>query len=468
MTTASTEVSEVDSTARFALSLLIAFALFWLVVSGALALANFVQTFSPSFLADCPVMTYGRVRAYAESTLVYGWVANSGFAVALWILGRLGGSPLRSLNWTVVGTFFWNLALVVGLVGIGYGDGSSLPLLRMPRYVQPLLLVASAAISTPGILAWTGRRHKMSFAAQWYAVAALFIFPWLFSAGQVILEWLPLRGVLQAVASGWFVQGAMNLWIAPLGLAAAYYLVPKITGRLIPTYDFAALSFWTLMVVGGWTGGRHLIGGPVPAWIATIAIVSCPLLAFHYLVTIINFRGVFGQSGVVLRFVAFGVLAYVIGGFSDAVTSLRGVAEVTQFTWVETARTQLAVVGAYSMMIFAAIYFVIPRIANQPWRSTSLVRAHFAAQSLGVLVLVIGLVAGGIVQGQGLADAALSFTDIASRVRPWLLVATAGQALLVVGNLVIAFHFYRLVLAKPTEQASALLREPATMEASVS
>ena len=109
MTTASTEVSEVDSTARFPLSLLIAFALFWLVVSGALALANFVQTFSPSFLADCPVMTYGRVRAYAESTLVYGWVANSGFAVALWILGRLGGSPLRSLNWTVVGAFFWNL-----------------------------------------------------------------------------------------------------------------------------------------------------------------------------------------------------------------------------------------------------------------------------------------------------------------------------------------------------------------------
>lgn len=468
MTTASTEVSEVDSTARFALSLLIAFALFWLVVSGALALTNLVQTFTPSFLAGCPVMTYGRVRGYAESTLIYGWVANSGFAVALWILGRLGGSPLRSLNWTVVGTVFWNLALVVGLIGIGSGDGSSLPLLRIPRYVQPLLLVAFAAIATPGVLAWTGRRHKMSFAAQWYAVAALFIFPWLFSAGQVMLEWLPLRGVLQAIASGWFVQAMFNLWIAPLALAAGYYLVPKITGRLVPTYDFAGLSFWTLIVVGAWTGGRHLIGGPVPAWIATIAIVSCPLLAFHYLVTIVNFRGVFGQGGVVLRFVAFGILAYVIGGFSDSVTSLRGVAEVTQFTWIETARTQLALLGAYSMIIFGAIYFMVPRVANQPWRSTSLVRAHFAAQVLGVLVLLLGLVAAGIVQGKGLADASLGFSDIASRVRPWLLIATAGQALLLVGNLVIAFHFIRLVLAKPTEQATALLREPATMEASVS
>jgi cytochrome c oxidase cbb3-type subunit 1 len=468
MTTASTEVSEVDSTARFPLSLLIAFAVLWLLVSGALAVANLIQTFSPSFLADCSVMTYGRVRGYAETTLVYGWVANSGFAVALWILGRLGGSPLRSLNWTVVGTFFWNVALVVGLVGIASGDGTSLPLLRMPRYVLPLLLVASGAISMPGVLAWTGRRHKVSFAAQWYAVAALFLFPWLFSAAQVMLGWLPVRGVLQAVASGWFVQGAYSLWIAPIALAAGYYLVPKVTGRLIPTYDFASLSFWTLLVVGPWTASRHLIDGPVPAWIATLAIVAAALLVFHYIVTALNLRGAFGGGGTVLRFVGFGVLAYVIGGFSDAVTTLRGVAQITQFTWVEAARTQLFLLGAYSMIIFGAIYFIVPRITNQPWLSTSLVRAHLASQIIGVLVLVAGLLVAGIIQGQGLADAALSFADVANRVRPWLLIATAGQALLLVGNLAVAVHFFRLVFAKPTEQASALLREPSAMEASVS
>lgn len=468
MTTASTEVSEVDSTARFSLSLLIAFAVFWLVVSGALALANLIQTFSPGFLADCPVTTYGRLRAYAETTLVYGWVANSGFAVALWILGRLGGSALRSLNWTAVGTGFWNLAVILGLVGIAAGDGTSLPLLRIPRYVQPLMLVAFGAIAAPGVLAWTGRRHKTTFAAQWYAVAALFLFPWMFSAAQVMLEWLPLRGVLQAVASGWFVQGAFTLWIAPLGLAAAYYIVPKVTGRLIQTYDFASLSFWTLLVVGPWTANRHLIGGPVPAWMATIAIVSCALLTFHYIIAILNLRGAFGQGGTVVAFVAFGILAYVVGGLSDAVTTLRGVAQLTQFTWLDTARTQLALVGAYSMMIFGALYFMVPRISNQPWRSASLIRAHLAAQVIGVVVLVGGLAAAGIVQGRGLADAAVGFTDIASRVRPWLLIATAGQALLLVGNLALAFHFYRLVFAKPTEQASALLREPAAMEASVS
>jgi cytochrome c oxidase cbb3-type subunit 1 len=202
MTTASPEVSEIDASARFPLSLLIAFALCWLVISGALALVNFAQTLSPTLLADCPVLTYGRLRGIQETIFIYGWVANVGLAASLWILGRLSGSPLRSLNWVIVGTVFWNLAITLGVVGIALGEGTSFALLRMPRHVQPLMLVAFGAIAVPGILAWTGRSRRGTFAAQWYAVAALFLFPWLFSAAQVMLEWVPVRGVLQASGSG--------------------------------------------------------------------------------------------------------------------------------------------------------------------------------------------------------------------------------------------------------------------------
>src|SRR6185503_5509579 len=118
MTSASTEVSEIDASARFPLSLLLASSLLWLVLSGALALLHFAQTLSPGLLAECPALSYGRVVGLQETAFIYGWVANSGLAIALWILGRLGGAPLRSLNWTVVGTLFWNLGVTIGLVGI--------------------------------------------------------------------------------------------------------------------------------------------------------------------------------------------------------------------------------------------------------------------------------------------------------------------------------------------------------------
>ncbi len=468
MSTASTEVTGIDTTARWPLSLLLALALLWVLAAGGLALANITQTLSPGFLADWAPLTYGRMHAMQETALVYGWAANAGFAVALWVLGRLGGSPLRSLNWVTVGTLFWNAGVALGLLGIAIGDGSSVPLLHMPRYVQPLLLVAYAAIAMPGVLAWTGRAHRRAFAAQWYAVAALFLFPWLFSAAQVMLAWLPLRGVLQAIAAAWFAQATWTLWLAPLTLAAAYYLVPKITGRPIPAYDFAGISFWTLLVVGGWTGGRHLIGGPVPAWIPSLAIVSCVLLVFHYIVVAIHLRDAWRGGGIALKFVAFGAGAYVLGGFADAVVAFRSVAEVTQFTWVAPALSQLAVTGAFSMTMFGAVYFLVPRISNQPWPSMPLVRAHYAAAVIGTVALVAGLAAAGVVQGRGLLDAKVTFDDIAARTRPWLLIATAGQAVLLIGNAVLALHFARLILTKPAVPAASLLREPAPMEVAAS
>lgn len=468
MTTASHEVSEIDANARFPLSLILGSALLWLIVSGVLALLSYAQALNPRLLEDCAYFSFGRTRAMQETAFIYGWVANAGFAVSLWILGRLGGAPLRSLNWAVVGNLFWNLGVLVGLIGIGMGDGTSTPFLHLPHYVQPLLLVTFCAIAIPGVLAWTGRKHKTAFAAQWYAIAALFLFPWLFSAAQLMLVWFPVRGTVQAIASGWFLQGAWTLWIAPMALGAAYYLVPKINGRVIPSYDFASLSFWTLLVVGGWTGGRHLIGGPIPAWVATIAIVSCAMLAFHYIVTAINLRGAFGHQSVSLKFISFGLLAYVIGGFADAATALRSVAEFTQFTWVSQAQTQLALTGAFSLIIFGAIYFLVPRIANQAWPSAPLIRAHYAAALLGTAVLVISLAIAGVVQGRDLADASISFSDIAAHTRPWLLVAAAAQAVLLIGNIILALHFSRIIAAKPAVAAENLFVQAPKMEASVS
>jgi cytochrome c oxidase cbb3-type subunit 1 len=205
----------------------------------------------------------------------------------------------------------------------------------------------------------------------------------------------------------------------------------------------------------------------VPGWIATIAIVSCAMLTFHYIVTALNLRRAFGHSAVSMKFIAFGLAAYVIGGFGDAVTSMRSVAEITQFTWMTQAQSQLAILGAFSMIVFGAIYFLVPRISNQAWPSASLIRAHYVAALAGTAALVIALAGAGIVQGRDLADPAVSFADIAAHTRPWLLVATAAQALLLVGNVVLAFHFVRTVIGKPAAAADNLFTQPPAMQASV-
>src|SRR4051812_43865314 len=255
----SAEVTAIDTQARGPLLLLLGSGLVWLVISGILALLTSIQLHSPQFMADCAFLTYGRAQALRETAFVYGWAANAGLGIALWVLGRLGGYQLRALNWAVVGTLFWNLGVTAGLVGIALGDMTSFSLLQLPRYVQPLLAFSYATIAISGVLAWSGRRTDGTFASQWYAVAALFLFPWMLIAAQAVLLWMPVRGTVQAIAAGWYAQGVWSLWLAPLVLSAAYYIVPKVAGRVLPTYDSAPLAFWTLVFVGAWTSGRHLI-----------------------------------------------------------------------------------------------------------------------------------------------------------------------------------------------------------------
>ncbi len=470
-TNASHEVTAIDTAARWPLLLLIHASIKWLVLSGVLALIGSIQLVQPVFLSTCAIFAHGRIVAMQESIFIYGWAANAGLALALWILGRLGGSPLRAMNWVVVGTLAWNVALVLGLIGIATGDATSIAFLQLPRYVQLLMVVAYGAIAVPGVLAWAGRRTEGTFAAQWYAVAALFLFPWLFSAAQLMLLWSPVRGTLQAVAGGWFSQGIWTLWLAPLALAPAYYIVPKVTGRALPSYEFAPHSFWCLLVVGGFTGGRHLVGGPVPAWIASLAIVSCVLLLFHYFVVFMNLRGGLGRGSTASRLVAVGLLAYVLGGLVDAITAFRGVAAITQFTFVEVAQQQLALYAGFTLILLGAIYFAVPRLLGRGWFSANLVIGHAAIAFTGVALLVVSLLGAGWVQGHDLLDAKISFADIAIHTRPWLLAATAAQGILLLGNLLLLVNFLETACAgccasaTPTENP---FREPSTMEATAS
>ncbi len=464
------EVTAIDTRGRGPLLLLLVAAVAWLVLSGILALIASIQLHSPAFLAEYSWLTHGRTQALRETAFVYGWAANAGLAIGLWILARLGGSSLRALNWTIMGTLFWNLGVAAGLVGIATGDMTSFALLQLPRYVQPLLLVAYAAIAIPGVLAWSGRRMNRTYASQWYIIAALFLLPWLLIAVQSMLFWAPVRGTLQAVAAGWYAQGTWTLWLAPLALAGAYYVVPKVTGRVLPSYEFAPLAFWTLIVIGAWTGGRHLIGGPVPAWIATVAVVASVMVLFHHVVLWLNLRVVFSGTGNAIVFMRFGFVAYLASGVLAAFTAFRGIAAFAQFTFMTPALEMLGLYGAISMFFFGSIYFMMPRLTGQPWASGALVVGHRWLVMLGIAAGIVALVVAGWIQGAALLDPDLAIDAVLERVKPALLASTAAHLILLGANLLLFVNVLQSAWAgcRANLPAGTPFRQPATLEATAS
>lgn len=441
----SADVTAMDLAGRGPLLLLIGSGLAWLLISGVFGLITSIQLHSPQFLSAYSWLTHGRAEAMRETAFVYGWAANAGLAIALWVLGRLGGNPLRGLNWAFIGAGFWNIGLTAGIIGIATGYMTSFSLFQLPRFIQPLMVVAYCAVAVPGVLAWMGRRTSITFAAQWYAVAALFLFPWLSSLAQLVLLWSPMRGVAQSVGASWYAQGVTSVWLAPLALAAAYYLVPKVSGRVLPTYDFARLGFWTLIAIGSWAGARTLIGGPVPAWIATTSIVATVVLLIHYVIVLLNLRVVWGVRGTTASFVRFGLVAYVFAGVLDAITSFRGVAVSTQFTFFASAIQQLGLYGGVSMMFFAAIYYMVPRLTGTAWDSMGLTIGHRVLAPLAFVGFAVALSVAGWTQGDDLLAPKTTFGDIFDHVRLPLLLASGAQLALLAANMLLMVNFVQTI-----------------------
>jgi cytochrome c oxidase cbb3-type subunit 1 len=459
------EVTAVDSSSRDPLLLLLLSGLLWLVASGVLALLASIQLHTPTFLAGCCLLTYGHTSAMAETAFVYGWMANAGLALALWTVGRLAGEPLRGQNWTVTGALFWNLGVTGAVVGIAVGDYTGFALLGLPSYVQFVMCAAYAAIAVSGLLAWSGRMRQVSFASHWYAAAAFFLFPWLLSIAHVMLFSVPVRGVLQPIVAGWYAQSAWTLWLAPLALAAAYYVVPKVTGKVMPSYEFASLGFWCLIFVGGLTGGRHLVGGPVPAWIPSIAVVSCALLMFHVFVVLLNLRGAFSGKGTALKFIAFGLAAYALGAAVDALTSFHSIAAHTQFTFFDEAQRQVALYAAASMILFGAIYYALPRITGKAWLSPVLVRLHLVLTVAGILLLVGSLTMAAVIQSQDLLDAKVDFADISHHTHVWLQAASAAYGMLLLASIAVVVNFIGTACRVMNISEPAVFDAPPAVEA---
>src|ERR1051325_292986 len=123
---ASTPISlaEIDASARVPLFTWFVSAAVWLVVASVFSVIASMKFHVPSFLADCPLMTYGRVHAAANNALLYGFAIPAGLRVALWLFARRGRVCVVGPGFITVGAKLWNLGVLVGTLGILGGDAT--------------------------------------------------------------------------------------------------------------------------------------------------------------------------------------------------------------------------------------------------------------------------------------------------------------------------------------------------------
>ena len=434
-------VADLDASCRVLLIPIVG-ALLWLLVSSLLALITSVKLHSPTVLANCSWLTYGHARPAANDAFVYGFASQAGLAIALWILCRLGRTTLKGIVPVAIGSLFWNLGVTIGIVGIFSGHTTGFEWLEFPSAGSAILICSYAVLGVCALLTFKARRTTELFPSQWYILAALFWFPWLYTSARMLLIWFPVRGVTQLAVNGWFANGLFTLWLTSLTLAMLYYFIPKLANAAVHSRALAVIGFWTLAIFGCWAGFYR--GFPLPAWIVSTGIAATVILLVSLIAVVANLWLTLGASVTnrppLLGFFKTSIIFFALGGvfaiFAAVVPQLR-------LTLFGEGTEQLALYGFVALALFGAIHYVVPRLTD--CTTDRFISVNCWATLVGIVIFAGAYLAGGMVQQNKLINGAIPFADVMNATKPFIRISTLGVLLLFIGNAAILLRVISLV-----------------------
>jgi len=438
----SISTAEIDASCRVPLFTLFVSGAVWLVLGSIFGLLASLKFHSPSFLSDCAWLTYGRVHAVATNAFLYGFALQAGLGVALWIIARTSQTRVAQPWMIAIGGKLWNLGLTIGLIGILMGDSTGFEYLEIPRYGFVFLFLGYVLMTFFSLLTLHNRKERALGVSQWFLLAALFWFPWVyFTADYLLLSRAPIHGVTQVVVAWWYSANLNLVWFGLVGLAIVFFFIQELMKRPLYSRHLALFTFWTIVLFASWSGVPH--SAPVPAWIPALSTVGTVLTVVTALSVIVNIRATCAggcsqtENPPPGKFIAFGTMAFVVAWIANALSGIPEVASVTNLTWFTVAQWQLNVFGFFAMALFGAIYYIVPRVTGMEWPRANFVKSHFWCAAIGIVVIAISLAIGGIVQGFDWHDLKMTNVEVAKSQLNFLRISTLGELLILIGNLLL-------------------------------
>jgi cytochrome c oxidase cbb3-type subunit I len=427
----------IDQSARGPVLTFFSTAIFWLLVSTVLGYIASKKLHVPEFVLGPEWLykalglnglvhaifdnnfTYGRVWPAYNTALIYGWCSLAGMGVATWLIGRLCRVSITSPSVLQFGAWFWNAGVALGVIMILGGYNTGLEYFELHRAARACIFIGYLLIGIWGLILFRYKRTAAPYISVSYLVAGFFLFPWFFGATD-LLSSAVMPGVMKNVINAWYQGGLFNLWFGSLGLAAAYYFIPKVINQPIYSYNLAKIGFWGWIFLGGLTAMTKLSGGPIPAYLVTISIAASILTLIPIACLAVNFsRTMTGHTDKMaysptLRFVYVGTIFFAISAALGVLGALRSVNSYTQFTTWDYGVKHTLLIGFFSMVMFGAIYYITPRLVGCEWLSRTFIKFHFLGTAYGG-VTIIGLflfsgLAAGFTLHDSTVDGAREFT----------------------------------------------------------
>jgi cytochrome c oxidase cbb3-type subunit I len=402
----------IDASTRWPVLLMAGASVKWLVIALAAGFISFLKLHATGFLAGVPALTYGRMVALQDAVFIYGFASQAAMAIALWLICRLGGTVLIGRGAAVIAAIFWNLGVLVGVIGILAGDLSPFTHFQFPHNAMPILFLSYCLYGICAFLTFSARRECTMYPSMWFVLAGLIFFPWVFASASMTLWTANARGAVLPIIAAWAANNIVTVWLGSIALAATYYFIPKISGKALYSYSLAVFAFW-LHILFGQATGMHATAA-FPAWIVSLSELCTVLMILPAIANGMNWfntlKGNKGTDDVAYKFVWWGAALYLIGSIVAALAAFRPANLFLEFTLFQAGLNSLVLLGFVTLTFFGAFAYIIPRVTDLNWGSP--LRTHYLLTLGGALLVIVSLLITGLIQAGKAADTQAAYVSV--------------------------------------------------------
>ncbi len=430
----------------------------WFLVGTLYGLFSAIHLLSPEFFNNIPALVFSRIRPAHVNTVLYGFVVCSLTGAGLYFTPAL----LKTVLWSEPLAWFsflmWNITVLSGPVFFSMGMSQGREYSEYLWIFDVFLVLAVLTLCLNLIMTVYHRTEEVLYVSVWYFVASFLWIGGSYFLGNVM--WNPPSGAMTGILDSiflWFYGHVLpGLLLTPLAIAAAYFVVPRVTGTPLYSHTLSIVGFWTLVTFYSHIGGHHLLQAPIPAWLKTISIVDSVLMFIPVIIVIVNLWMTWRGKGQALmkdtagRWMGLGIFWYLLTSLQGSLQSLPQLQKITHFNNWTIGHAHIAILGFAGFIAIGAVYHVLPLITGRELYSRKLVNFEFLLITIGLSVFFVVLTIAGLIQGEAWYNGETIY-----RVLPQLnayMALRAGFGLFIIAGAVIHLFNILMSLRRPGEE----------------
>lgn len=426
----------------------------WFVIGTIYGLFSAIHLVSPEFFDNIPALVFGRTRPIHVNTVLYGFAASTLIGLGLYYTPALLKRTLWSEQLGWVSFVFWTLTVLSGPLTFSFGMSQGREYTEYLWIFDISLVLAVATLIINLVMTILKRVENILYVSVWYFTATFLWIGGSYILGNVM--WNPPSGAMPGILDSifhWFWGHVLpGLLLTPMAVGAAYFVIPRVTRTPLYSHTLSILGFWTLVVFYSHIGGHHILQAPIPNWLKMISIVDSMFMFIPVIIVIVNlWMTMRGKGWNVMkdhtgRWIALGLIWYLLTGLQGSLQSLPGLQVVTHFNNWTVGHAHIAILGFSGFIAIGALWHILPLITGKKLYSQKLVNVQFGLAMIGLSGFFIVLTIAGLIQGEAWRNG-----EVIYRVLPQLdayMVLRAGLGLFIITGSFIGLYNVIMTIRK--------------------